>query len=261
MNPPRIRISRLTSDQPVTDTNGSAPKVRLRVPSRPATGALKSNSGARRLLAPLPAAGIVLVLVALAGYWGVYAASSKRTQVLLATHTLPAGTVLSANDMRTGGVAGEASLLGTLLPAREASQVIGQRLSTAVPAGALLPAGALAGRQTQTSAFTLAVPEFDVRGESLQPGDRVTVLATFGAGSGAASTRPVARNLEVLSVGEPAANADPSTATVPVALAVSEPSSASQLALANEDAKIDLLLEGAGASTVAIPQASQRSAP
>ncbi len=33
----------------------------------------------------------------------------------------------------------------------------------------------------------LSVPEFDVSGASLQAGDRVTVLATFGAGSGQAS--------------------------------------------------------------------------
>lgn len=261
MNTPRIRLSRLTNDQPVTDSNGSAPKVRLRAPAGPPSRLVKPKRGLRSLLAPLPAAGIVLVLIALAGYLGVYAASSKRTQVLIATHALPAGTVLSAGDLRAGGIAGEPSVLSTLLPARETSQVIGQRLSSAVPAGAPLSVGALAGRQAGTSAFTIAVPEFDVAGESLQPGDRVTVLATFGAGSGAAATRPVARNLEVLAVGEAAANADPSTTTVPVALALSEPSSASQLALANEDAKIDLLLEGSRASTAAIPQASQGSLP
>jgi Flp pilus assembly protein CpaB len=261
MNTPRIRLSRLTNDQPVTDSNGSAPKVRLRVPVGPASGVVKPRRGLRSLLAPLPAAGIVLVLIALAGYLGVYAASSKRTQVLVASHALPAGTVLSAGDLRTGGLAGDASLLSTLLPAGDAQQVIGQRLSAAVPAGAPLPAGALANRQAGSSAFTIAVPEFDVAGESLQPGDRVTVLATFGAGSGAASTRPVARNLEVLAVGEAAANADPSTTTVPVALALSEPSTASQLALANEDGKIDVLLEGSRASAAAIPQANQGSVP
>jgi len=263
MNTPRLRLSRLTHDQapPAADTNGSTPKVRLREQPYPATaGTVKTKGGSRRLLAPLPAAGIALVLVALLGYWGVYAASTKRTEVLLATHALPAGTVLSAGDVRTGKLAGESSVLAALLPARETSQMIGQRLSTAVPAGAPVPAGALAGRQAQTSAFTLAVPEFDLTA-GLKAGDRVTVLATFGAGSGQAVTRPVARNLEVLSVGEVPANADPSTATVPVAIAVSEPSSASQLALANEDAKLDLLLEGSGASTAAIPQASQGSTP
>ena len=165
----------------------------------------------------------MLTLIALLGYWGVYAASTKRTPILLATHALPAGTVLSASDVRTGKLAGESSVLAALVPESERSQVIGQRLSTAVPAGAPLPAGALAGHQAQTSAFVLSIPEFDVTGAQLQAGDRVTVLATFGAGTGQANTRPVARNLEVLSVGEPPANADPSTTTVPVARRARQP--------------------------------------
>jgi Flp pilus assembly protein CpaB len=260
MNSPRIRLSRLTSDQPVQDANGSPPRVRLRQPT--AAGSSKAKRGGRRWLSPLPVAGIVLVLIALVGYLSVYAASSKRTQILLATHALPAGTVLSASDLRTAGIAGEPSLLSSLLPARDASQVVGRRLSAAVPAGAPVPAGALAANvQAQAAAFTLAAPEFDVIGERLQPGDRVSVLATFGAGSGSASTRPIARNLEVLSVGEAPVNADPSTATVPVTLALGEPAGASELALANQDAKIDVLLEGSGGSSAAIPQVSQGGTP
>lgn len=259
MNSPRIRLSRLTNDQPVQEANGSPPRLRLRQPAAAATGGSTSKRGGRRWLSPLPVAGIVLVLIALAGYWGVYAASSKRTQILLATRPLPAGTVLSAGDLRTAEIAGEPSLMGALLPARDASRVIGRQLSAAVPADAPVPAGALAGSQPQAAAFTLAISEFDVIGERLQPGDRVSVLATFGAGSGSVSTRPIARNLEVLSVGEAPVNADPSTATVPVTLALGEPANASELALANQDGKIDVLLEGSGGSSAAIPQVSQGS--
>ncbi len=260
MNSPRLKLSGLPRRSTPQGTNGSAPTVRLREPLPSAEPASPRRAGTRRLLQPLPAAGIALVLIALVGYLGVYSASTKRTQVLLATHALSPGTVLTASDVRSGGIAAEASVLAALLPAGERSQAVGQRLSTAVPAGAPLPAGALAGRQAQTSAFTLAVPEYDLTA-GLQAGDRVTVLATFGAGSGQAVTRPIARNVEVLSVGETPANADPSTATVPVAISVSEPSSASELALANEDAKLDVLIEGSSASTAAIPQASQGSAP
>jgi len=260
MNSPRLKLSGLPRRSTPQDANGSAPTVRTREPLTPAAPASPERAGARRLLQPLPAAGLVLVLIALVGYLGVYSASTKRTQVLLATHALSPGTVVTASDVRSGGIAAEASVLAALLPAGERSQAVGRRLSTAVPAGAPLPAGALAGRQAQTSAFTLAVPEFDLTA-GLQAGDRVTVLATFGAGSGQAVTRPIARNVEVLSVGEAPVNADPNTATLPVAIAVSEPSSASQLALANEDAKLDLLIEGSSASTAAITQASQRSAP
>jgi Flp pilus assembly protein CpaB len=198
----------------------------------------------------------VLVLVAVLGYWAVYSASTKRTPILLTTRALPAGTVLSNSDVRTAELSGESSVLTSLVPERELSQTIGRRLSTGLPAGTPLPAAALATQQAQTSAMTLAIPEYDVSGATLQAGDQVTVLATFGAGSGTASTRPIARALQVISVGEAPPNADQSTATVPVTLAVSDPSIASSLALANEDAKLDLLLEGQAASTATIPPAT-----
>lgn len=256
MSPRRIRLSALSRRTPPSlDGNGSASLPRLR--ERPV---LPRRPGRRRfesLRSPLPAAGIALVLIALLGYLAVYRAASNRTQVLVATRMLPAGTVLGASDLRTASIAAQAGLLGTLLPASQEPQVLEQRLVTAVPAGAPVPAGALAGRQSQaTAAFTLSVSEFDVIGESLQPGDRVSVLATFGAGSGAATTRPLARDLEVLTVGEAPANSDPSTATVPVTVALVNASIVSQLALANQDGKLDLLREGAGSSTGAIPPAN-----
>lgn len=262
MNTPRIRLSRLTtpSRERRAEDNGAPPLLRPRERSQGGMS-VSLSARVRRIAKPLPAAGILLSLVALLGYLGVYAASTKRTPVLVATHALSAGTVISEGDVRTGKLAGERSVLAALVPAGERSQVVGQRLSSAVPTGAPLSAGALVGRGTPASVLTLAVPEFDVTAENLQPGDRVSVLATFGAGSGAASTRPVARNLEVLSVGELPANAQASTTTIPVAVALGEPGSASQLVLADEDGKIDVLLEGPGASTATIPQASQRGTP
>ncbi|HWX97581.1 MAG TPA: RcpC/CpaB family pilus assembly protein [Solirubrobacteraceae bacterium] len=262
MNPPRLRISPRRAEPERDHGKGATPKVRLREqPEAPSSPPPNGESGPRRLLQPLPVVGIALVLVALLGYWGVYRASTKRTPILVTTHALAAGTVLASSDLRTGELAGDSSVLASLVPERELSQTIGRRLSTGVPAGAPLPFGALTTQQAQTSAMTLAVPEFDVAGARLQPGDSVTVLATFGAGSAAASARPVARALQIVSVGEAVPNADPSTATVPVTVAVSNPSIASSLALANEDAKLDLLLEGASASTAPIPQASQAGKP
>jgi Flp pilus assembly protein CpaB len=209
----------------------------------------------------LPLAGIVLVFVALLGYWAVYSASTKRTPVLIATHTLAAGTVLSSGDLRTVELAGDSSVIASIVPERELAQTIGRRLSTALPAGAPLSSGALTTQTTQTSAMTLAVPQFDVTGAGIQAGDSVTVLATFGAGSGQASTKAVARALQVVAVGDASANADPSTATIPVTVSVTNPSIAPSLALANEDSKLDVLVEGSKASTAPIPQASQAGTP
>ncbi len=41
------------------------------------------------------------MLIALIGYWGVYSASTKRTPILVTTHALAAGTVLTSGDLRT----------------------------------------------------------------------------------------------------------------------------------------------------------------
>lgn len=256
MNAPRISLPRRGHDQ----SNGAGPMLRPRERPKPSS-APPEPEGARRKLQPLPLAGAVLVLIAFLGYVGVYSASTKRTPVLVTAHALAAGTVLSSGDLRTAELAGESTVLDSIVPARDLTQAVGHRLSTALPAGMPLPSGALTAQQSQTSAMTLAVPEFDVSGATLQVGDSVTVLATFGAGSGGATTRPVARDLQILSIGEAPPNADASTTTVPVTLAVPNPSIASSLALANEDAKLDILLEGASASTAAIPQASQTSAP
>lgn len=240
----------------VPESEIDAPRLRARRKSTPPG----RGGGVRgRLRDPLALAGLVLVLLALIGYLAVYESGQHRTRVLVAAHALNAGSTLSASDLRTGSLSAEVSLLSTLVPGGDLSQVVGRRLSTSVPARAPLPAGALAGSQAKSSALVISAPVSDVTGTRLEAGDRVTVLATFGAGSGTASTRAVARDLEVLAVGASPADADASSTTIPVTLALPDASLASSLALANEDAKLDLLLEGTGASTATIPTVSQRS--
>lgn len=81
------------------------------------------------------------------------------------------------------------------------------------------------------------------------------MLATFGAGSGNARTRVIARGLQVLAVGQNDGALDRGEATIPVTVALPEPSSVSELALANDDATISLLLEGARGAIDPIPPA------
>jgi Flp pilus assembly protein CpaB len=212
----------------------------------------------RRRIKPLPVIGGLLVLVALLGYLAVYAATTHRTAVLITTRTLPAGTVLSAGDLRSSELSGDSSVISGLVPDSQLQQVIGQRLSSGLPAGTPLARSALSAQTSQASQITLAVPALHALGGTLQPGDTVTVLATFGAGTGSARTKPIARGLQVLSVGSVPAGEDPSTATVPVTLALPNPSVASVLALAEEDGKIDLLREGTSGQSAPIPPASDQ---
>jgi Flp pilus assembly protein CpaB len=206
-------------------------------------------SRARRLLAPVPLVGMALVLVALVGFLAVYSSTTHRTSVLVTAHDLSAGAALRASDVRVAELAGDRRVLDGLVPERDLGAVLGKRLAGSLPSGSPLARAALADQAAQ-SAFTLEVPAARALGGALQPGDRVTVLATFAANGGGAQTSAVARDLTVLAVGQAA---DPGADTLPVTVALPDPSLASRLALANDDAKLDLLREGGRGAMAAIP--------
>src|SRR6266542_2847321 len=176
------RHSAATSVAP--DRNGAGPAEAVRIREREAETAASAGlrPQARRLLQPLPLVGVLLVLIALVGYWSVYRASTKRTPVLVAAHALSAGSALHASDLGTGELAGDGRTMAALVPARE---------------------------------------------------------------------------LEALSVGSAPSGIDSAAASVPITLALPDPSLASALALANSDAKLDLLRESGRARAAPIPSASE----
>ena len=250
----RLRPSRERSGERA-DGNGGVPELQLRDTSGP-TASIAARR-ARRLLQPAPLAGVVLILVAVVGYWSVYSSSTDRTSVLISTRELPAGATLQASDVRAGELAGDASVMGALVAGGEIHAVAGRRLATPVTAGAPLPRDALAREQRRWAAFTLVLPIARAVGGSLQAGDRVTVMATFGAGGAAPRTRVVARALQVLDAGSAPAAADRTDLPIGVTVALTDPSLATELALANDAAELSLLLEGSGRSTSPIPSASE----
>jgi Flp pilus assembly protein CpaB len=221
------------------DQNGSPGRVRRR----------------HRLTQPLPLAAVLLILLALIGYWSVYTQTTRRTQVLIAAHALPAGRVLRPSDLALSGLAGSKPVLATFVPASEQSLLVGRALKAPVAAGTPIPAAALSGARGAGDSLTLAVPAMHALAGQLTPGDRVTVLATYTGGNGQAQTRAVARNLEVLAVGG-ASGFDASSQTIPVTVSLRDPSLASALALANEAGKLDLLREGGAHAGAPIPSAS-----
>lgn len=234
--------------------NGDSPKLRTRdtAPAKPAS----QPSRLERLRQPLPLLGIVLVLIALIGYIAVYSSANRRTGVLVLTRSLPPGSTLQAGDLEAEGLAAPTTVLAALVPSGDLRQAVGHQLQTSVTVGEPLTRAAITTQAGSPSAFTLDVPASTTDGEELAAGDYVTVLATFGAGSATVTTKVLARGLEVLSVGQAPADASLTTTTVPVTVALTKVSVSSQLALANEDAKIDLLRDGADVSTAAIPNAT-----
>jgi len=252
-----MRFQRPTNVEVRPSENGQngRPQVRLRNPDE-VTSARPSVR--RRLGRPLPLIGVLLVVAALAGYWSVYSATTERTPVLVAAHDLQAGTVVRPSDLRTAELAGDARTLASLVPERELETVHGRELATPVPQGAPLARASVAPGGSGPAAFTLVVPALHALGASLRPGDRVTVLATFDSGPAGAQARAIARGLRVLTVGEAPEGLDRASASISVTVALSDPSLAAGLALANSEGKIDLLREGGRGRTAPIPPASER---
>jgi Flp pilus assembly protein CpaB len=204
----------------------------------------------------LPLAGLVLIVVGLLVVLGYGAAAGQRTAVLIAARELPAGTLLTASDLRSSQIGADGALLAALVPAREQARVLGRRLGAPLGAGEPLTRSQLAALSVAPAAFTLTVQFEHALGGQLEPGDRVSVLATFTTPSGAATTHALARHLLVLAVGQLPRLGDPSQTTIPVTVALPAPALSSRLALANSVAKIDLLLESPAGGGTPIPAAT-----
>lgn len=250
---PQMRVRR-SADADVDHSENGKAQLRLRSPEDVAPA---RPSVRRRLARPLPLIGVLLIIVALTGYWSVYSTTTGRTPVLVAAHDLQAGAVLRPSDLRTAELASDAGTMASLVPERELETVLGQELAAPVPEGAPLARASVASGRPKAAAFTLVVPALRALGGALRPGDRVTVLATFDSGAGG-QARAIARGLRVLTVGAAPEGLDRTSASIPVTVALSDPSLAAGLALANTEGKVDLLREGAGASTVPIPPAREQ---
>lgn len=256
----RSRSTFVSSLRPAREADaagGGAPQLRLRdgaSPPRPSR-----QASLRTFATPMRVAGIALVLLAAAGYAAVYSGTTQRTPVVVVTRDLPAGAVVAASDLRVGELAGDRSVLDGLVPDADLAEIVGRRLAAPVTQGAPLPSAALTRPVSDDASFTLTVPA--IRLGNVQVGDRVTILATHGAGSGRAQTRAIARGLQVLSLGSAAGSVDRATATVPVVVAIPDASIAADLALANDAARVSLLLEGRRGATTRIPAAAEATTP
>ena len=248
----RLRSQRSKKTRaPSEDGNG-----RVRIAAREESSPARSPLRVRRLLQPVPLAGVALLLVGLLVVLCYQASAGRRSAVLIAARSLPAGTVINASDLRSAEVGADPVVLSALLPAGMEASVVGRRLTASLGSGEPLPRSELAASSVSPAAFTLTVPAEHALGGTLQPGDRVTVLATFTSASGGATTHALARGLLVLAVGRIPSIGDPNQTTIPVTVALPAPAVSARLALANSVAKIDLLLDPPGSPAAPIPTAS-----
>jgi Flp pilus assembly protein CpaB len=261
----RLRSRRSSSEATLAEPaqrDGQAVSLRIRERSTDAAASNGRPPRAGALRQPLSFIGVALVLIAVIGYLAVYAQTTRRTDVLVAKRTLAAGTVVRSRDFRIGKIAADSATLAALVPASQLQTAVGRTLQTSIAGGSLLARTALGRTQATPASFTLTVPALHALGGGLQQGDHVTVLATYPQGSaGSAQAQAIARGLLVEAVGQPPTGIDAASATVAVTVALPDPSLATALALANSEAKIDLLRDGTRTSSAPIPAAREGSGP
>jgi SAF domain len=157
----------------------------------------RRRPGMIALAAALIGAGIL-------GSAALYHRADHRVPVLLVTATVPAGSVITANDVGTATVAAGPGV--QVIPARQLSQVIGLVAATSLQRGTLLAPSELTSKPAPAPGQDLvpvAVKPSALPASGLAPGDQVLVIATpaaGGSGSGAAAVlaRPVPAAVEAV---------------------------------------------------------------
>lgn len=213
-------------------------------------------------------AGGFLVAVATVG---VFAAHSRATAVptrsfVVAGRTLEPGTRLVASDLRVAEVAvADGAALADRGLFTERGALIGAVTVGPIGAGEFVQASAVVRRTGPSDAheISLAIEPARAVGGALRAGERVHVVATFGAGADAYST-VVVRSAQVVAV-EGAGGGLADTRTLTITLAVTTGDEAIAVAHAVDAGKLTLVRAGAvdpgGAYRPAANQSTASTAP
>ncbi len=192
-------------------------------------------------------AGLLLMLLAVAGGLAVWKSADTRVPVAVAAHDLAAGTLLRPADLQVAKEGLDPRLRSLVVPAESLSGVTGRTLSERVPAGGLILWSAIRPGPTVPSGYValglLLAPEA-ASGQKLGPNDLVDVFATYDKGQASQRTLRILTGVQILSAQE----MQPQTSargTLLLSLAVT-PSQAAQLAGAKAGAVIDLALTAPG---------------
>jgi len=158
----------------------------------------------RRRRPGMIALAAALVGVGILGSAELYHRADHQVPVLLVIAQVPAGSVITANDIGTTTVAAGPGVQD--IPARQLSQVIGLVAATSLQKGTLLAPSELTSKLAPAPGQDLvpvALKPSALPASGLAPGDQVLAIATpasSGSGSGAAAvlTQPVPAVVEAV---------------------------------------------------------------
>ena len=155
----------------------------------------------------LLAFGVALAIVgALAGFWMVNAAGD-RLPVLALARDVPFGATLTERDLRVVDVAVDADL--DTVSADRLDDVVGLAAAATLPAGSLLPDGALVSSAPPADGELLlgvAVPAGRMPTGQLLPGDSILVVETPANDAESATAPPRTFQASLVRVAEPDLN-------------------------------------------------------
>lgn len=194
----------ITAPGRLNGKGGDASDTRSGTTPRPAPPSAAPRSRRRPGLLLL---GVALVAVGgLATAW-VVAQAGDRTAVVVTARALEFGDVVTAADLTTAEISLDPSV--SIVPADERDTLVGQVATAAVPAGAIVAAGAFAAEGPPTdgeSLVGLALPTGRLPAEPLAAGDVVLVVPTPAQGAEPPLTPPEAVEATVVRLTEPDMN-------------------------------------------------------
>lgn len=151
--------------------------------------------------------GVALVAAGgLATAW-VVAQAGDRTAVVVTARALEFGQVVTAADLTTAEISLDPSV--NTVPANQRDTIVGQVATAAMPAGAIVAAGAFSAEGPPTdgeSLVGLALPTGRLPAEPLAAGDVVLVVPTPAQGAEPPLTPPDAVEAAVVRLTEPDVN-------------------------------------------------------
>jgi hypothetical protein len=130
-----------TTDAPATSLNGSRSVRPGNPPSAMTAAAVRLPSGRPKTPPGMLALAVLLMLGCGAAAGALVLAADASLTVLAAARELPAGTVITAQDLRAAELSGSGL---AAIPADKAGTLLGKTVLGAVPAGTLLNAGMVA---------------------------------------------------------------------------------------------------------------------
>jgi len=148
-------------------------------------------------------AGVLLVVISLAGGLLLWRSATDTTPILVATRDIPPGHVIQRDDLRIGEARLDGSLASMALTDADLDAAVGRTTSTTIHAGEIVVHPDLAsGPVLGADEVAVTIPvSADTIYPGLRPTDQVALLATSNAGRPESKTVTLLDRATVFAIG------------------------------------------------------------